>query len=137
MPDDTISSLSIRPRQLVDVQVSETVGHVVAKLMEGGFTQIPVFDGKDFVGLATDRMIVERLLHPNVKEFKGKWIEVLRKMSVKQAKIIETSATYPMNASISSVATALEHFYAVMLSDNDNGTPKTIVTRWDYLKLLT
>jgi predicted transcriptional regulator len=56
-------------------------------------------------------------------------------MPLKQADVIETSAVYPIDASISCVANALENFYAVMLSEN--GQPKAIVTRWDYLRLLT
>ena len=54
---------------------------------------------------------------------------------MKQAEIVESSAVYPLDASISSVANALRYFYAVMLSENN--MPRTIITRWDYLKLLT
>jgi predicted transcriptional regulator len=135
LPCETVQSLSTLPKELVKVQLTETVGQVASKLLKGDFTQVPVFDGQNYVGLVTDRMIVERLLHPNKIGFVGKWRECLRKMPLKQAGIIETSAVYPVDASISSVANALKHFYAVMLSEND--LPKTIVTRWDYLKLLT
>lgn len=103
--------------------------------MDRNFTQLPVFDGKNYEGITTDRMILERLLHPNRVKFNGKWIDTLQKMTLKQAETIESSAIYPLDASISSVANALRHFYAVMLSENDS--PKTIVTRWDYLKLLS
>jgi predicted transcriptional regulator len=102
--------------------------------MEDDFTQIPVFGGDKYLGLATDRMIIERLLDPNETRFEGRWIDRLRKMTIKEADIIETSSIYPLDSSITSVAQALKQFYAVMLSDNDQ--PKSIVTRWDYLKLL-
>jgi len=62
-------------------------------------------------------------------------MDALGKMPLKQAEIVESSAVYPLDASISSVANALRYFYAVMLSENN--MPRTIITRWDYLKLLT
>lgn len=135
LPADPVKSLSIRPRELVSVQLTDTVAHVASELMEGNFTQLPVFNGKNYVGLTTDRMIVERLLHPNRARFGGRWIDTLQEMPLKQAEMIESSAVYPLDASISSVANALRHFYAVMLSETDS--PKTIITRWDYLRLLT
>ena len=135
LPDAPIKSLSVRPSQLTSIQLTESVTHAVSQLMKGNFTQLPVFNGDTYVGLTTDRMIVERLLHPNRAKFRGKWIDTLKKTSLKDADVIETSAIYPLDASIPSVANALRYFYAVMLSDNE--VPKTIVTRWDYLKLLT
>ena len=134
LPPDSVESLSIKPRELKRVQLTDSVAVVVSKLLDGNFTQLPVFAGDSYIGLTTDRMIIERLLHPNRAKFSGSWIDSLRKMPLKQAEIIETSAIYPLDASISSVANALRYFYAVMLSDNDK--PKSIVTRWDYLKLL-
>jgi predicted transcriptional regulator len=87
------------------------------------------------LGLVTDPIIVDGLLHPNQKKFRVAWIDMLRNMTVHEAAIIETSAVYDPDASISSVASALAHFYAVMVGEN-NKTPDRIVTRWDYLKLL-
>lgn len=133
LPDEPVSSLATRPRDLVGVQSTDTVAHVARQLLKGNFTQVPVFEREKYLGLVTDRMIVERLLHPN-RRFTGSWIATIRKMPANQADIIETSATYSVNATMSSVADALRHFYAVMLTENE--LPKTIVTRWDYLKLL-
>ncbi len=135
LPDEPVKSLSVRPNQLVSVQLTDNVSHAASELMKGNFTQLPVFNGNSYVGLTTDRMITERLLHPNRAKFTGRWIDALKKMPLKEAGIIETSAVYPNDASISSVANALRYFYAVMVSEND--IPKTIVTRWDYLRLLT
>lgn len=56
-------------------------------------------------------------------------------MRIGDADIIETSAIYPPDSSLSSVASALTHFYAVMMGE-DVKDPIGIVTRWDYLKLL-
>ena len=128
LPKESVRSLAVRRRDLEKARTSETVAQVVSKLLKGNFTQVPVFDvGDNFKGFVTDGMIVERLLNPNVK-FRGKWTDKLRSMTVKEADIIETSAVYPVEASISSVANALRHFYAVMLSENDR--PSTIVTRF-------
>lgn len=135
LPDERIELFSVRPNRLVSVQLTDSVSHAASELMKGNFTQLPVFNGNSYVGLTTDRMIVERMLHPNRARFTGRWIDALKKMTLKQADIIETSAVYPLDASISSVANALRYFYAVMISENE--MPKTIVTRWDYLKLLT
>jgi predicted transcriptional regulator len=134
LPNEPIKSLCIKPRELKRIQSSDTVAIAASKLMKDDFTQIPVFGGDKFLGLVTDRIIVERLLEPNETRFEGRWIDRLRKMTIKEADIIETSSIYPLDSSITSVAQALKQFYAVMLSDNDQ--PKSIVTRWDYLKLL-
>lgn len=134
LPAEPIKSLSIPSRELVSVQLTDTVAHAASKLIDGNFTQLPVFEGKKYVGITTDRIMLERLLQPNRAKFKGRWIDTLRKMTLKQAETVESSAVYPLDASISSIANALRYFYAVMLSENDS--PKTIVTRWDYLKLL-
>jgi predicted transcriptional regulator len=135
LPEEPVQTIATPSRDLRYVQSSETVGGVAKRLTRGNFTQIPVFDGLKYLGLATDRMIVERLLHPNVKRFEGAWADCLRKMPVGEAGVIETSAIYPSNASISEVANALTQYYAVMISDNS--VPEGIVTRWDYLKLLS
>jgi len=135
LPDVPIKSLSVRSSLLKSVQSAETVARAVSQLMKGNFTQLPVFNGDKYVGLTTDRMIVERLLHPNRAKFRGKWIDTLKETPLKDAGVIETSAVYPLDASIPSVANALRYFYAVMLAEDEH--PRTIVTRWDYLKLLS
>jgi predicted transcriptional regulator len=135
LPKQEIESLATPSKKLVTAEAHDTIGDVVKKMMRGDFTQLPVFDSGKYLGLVTDRMIVERLLHPNLKKFKGTWIDKLRNMTVRDAAIIETSAVYDPDASISSVAGALAHFYAIMIGEN-NKTPNRIVTRWDYLKLL-
>jgi predicted transcriptional regulator len=135
LPNQSIQTLAALPKKLVKAEASETIRDVVKKMKDGKFTQIPVFDSGKYLGLVTDRTIIERLLHPNLKKFKGTWIDKLRNMTVRDASVIETSAIYEPDASISSVASALAHFYAVMIGEN-NKTPDRIVTRWDYLKLL-
>jgi predicted transcriptional regulator len=135
LPKQEIKSLATPPKKLITAEAGGTIAEVVKKMKDGNFTQLPVFDSGKYLGLVTDRMIVERLLHPNLKNFKGTWIDKLRNMPVRDAAVIETSAIYEPEASISSVASALAHFYAVMIGEN-NKTPDRIVTRWDYLKLL-
>jgi len=134
LPNQTIDSIS-RPRDLVKVFVHETVATAAAKLIDGNFTQVPLYDGDKYLGLVTDRMILERMLHPNIQKFTGNWIDTLRNMRIGEAEIIETSAIYRPDSSTSSVASALTHFYAVMLGE-DMKAPSRIVTRWDFLKLL-
>ncbi|MGA3109240.1 MAG: CBS domain-containing protein [Candidatus Bathyarchaeia archaeon] len=120
------------PRKLERIQTSDTVGEAARKMAKGNFTQVPVYDGDNYFGLVTDRMLVERLLRPNIP-FRDNWPDELRKTSVRKANVTEASAVYPPEASISSVAHALTEFYAVMIGDP---VPNNIVTRWDYLKLL-
>jgi len=69
------------------------------------------------------------------QNFKGNWIDHLRNMTISEADTVETSAIYRPDSSLSSVASALTHFYAVMLGE-DLKAPTGIVTRWDYLELL-
>jgi predicted transcriptional regulator len=136
----TVSSIFRTPRELVKVYTHEKVSVAAHALIEGNFTQVPLYDIENgppdkYLGLVTDRMILERLLHPNVSEFKGDWVDWLRNMPIKDAEIIETSVTYLPSDFLSSVASALTHFYAVMLGE-EMKAPIGIVTRWDFLRLL-
>jgi predicted transcriptional regulator len=135
LPAQAIGSIAPPPAKLVRVYSHQKVSTVVRALFHGNFTQVPVYNGRICMGLATDRMIIERLLHPNVSDFKGSWIDTLRNMRIGDAEIIETSARYDPDSPLSSVASALTHFYAVMLGE-DMKAPTGIVTRWDFLKLL-
>jgi predicted transcriptional regulator len=135
LPDQKISSLALPPSRLVKVYAHQRVSAAVKALLKGNFTQVPVYEGERYLGLATDRMILERMLHPNVSDFVGKWVDWLRNMTIKEAEIIETSAKYSPSESLSLVASALTHFYAVMLGE-EMKAPIGIVTRWDFLKLL-
>jgi len=135
LPDRTIGSIAPPPAKVVKVYADQKVSIAVKWLLKGNFTQVPVYEGRRYLGLATDRMIIERLLHPNVSDFKGNWIDTLRNMRIDGADIIETSATYRPDSPLSSVASALTHFYAVMLGE-DMKAPTGIVTRWDFLRLL-
>ena len=135
LPDRTVGSIAPRPRNLRRIYANQKVAVAVRTLMDGNFTQVPVYEGNKFLGLVTDRMIIERLLHPNLKDFTGTWMETLRNMTVREAEVIETSSVYPFDSPLSSVASALGHFYAVMLGE-DMKAPTSVVTRWDYLKLL-
>jgi predicted transcriptional regulator len=139
-PKETISSILRDQGELVKVYTHEKVSAAAHALREGNFTQVPLYDIEDgpperYRGLVTDRMILQRLLHPNVNDFKGEWVDWLRNMTIKEAELIETSVTYLPSDSLSSVASALTHFYAVMLGE-ENKAPLRIVTRWDFLKLL-
>ena len=135
LPNEPVKLLCARPNRLVSVQLTDTVAQTASDLMRGKFTQLPVFNGDSYVGLTTDKMIIERMLRPNRAKFSGRWLDALKRMPLKQAEIIETSAIYPSDASVSSVANALRKFYAVMVAENEK--PSSIITRWDFLKLLT
>ena len=75
LPNEPIRKIAIAPRDLVYARSSDSVADAARRMIKGNFTQIPVFDDDGYLGLVTDRMIVERLLHPNVKEFKGTWVD--------------------------------------------------------------
>jgi predicted transcriptional regulator len=140
LPDQTITSIAPHPTQLVKVYAHEKVSAAAHALIEGNFTQVPLYDIEEgpperYRGLVTDRMILERLLHPNVGDFEGKWVDWLPNMTIKEAEIIEASVTYLPSDSLSSVANALTHFYAIMLGE-EMKAPMGIVTRWDFLRLL-
>lgn len=133
LPNETVERF-FPPKKLITIKTSDTVGEAARRMLRGNFTQVPVYDGETYFGLVTDRMFVERLLRPHVTGFRGKWTDVLRKLPVGAANVIESSAVYPSDASISSVAHGLTQFYAVMIGDP---VPDNIVTRSDYLKLLS
>jgi len=134
LPNQTIDSIS-RPKDLVRVFAHDTVATAATRLIDGNFTQLPLYDGDKYLGLVTDRMILERMLHPNIQNFTGNWIDTLRNMRIGDADIIETSAIYRPDSSLSSVASTLTHVYAVRLGEEIKAPPR-IVTRWDFPKLL-
>jgi predicted transcriptional regulator len=70
-----------------------------------------------------------------IQHLKGKWIDTLGNLRIAEADIIETYDTYLLDSSLSSVASALAHFYAVMLGE-EMKDPTGILMRWDFLKLL-
>lgn len=136
LPDRTVGSMLRRRRRLKKVYTDDKVSVAANALIRGNFTQVPLYDRNEkYLGLVTDRMILERMLHPNIRDFKGNWMEALRNMRIDEAKIVEASVTYEPDSTISSIAGALTHFYALMLGEN-NKQPTGIVTRWDFLKLL-
>jgi predicted transcriptional regulator len=121
--------------KLVWLHDDASVGEVSAKMIEKGFTQIPVKRREDgrWRGVVTDLTILSRLL-PSA-EVKANSLEELSKMKISEAGVIEGIVDCPLESTLGQIAQILASFYAVLLTD-DLGDVKGIITRADLLRLL-
>jgi predicted transcriptional regulator len=122
--------------KLVWVYDDATTGEVASLMFEKGFTQVPVKSREDggWRGVVTDLSILRKML-PSSDVEAGSLTEFTH-MRIGEAGVIESIIDCPMDSSLGVVAQILEHFYAVLLSD-DLGEVKGIITRADILKLLS
>jgi len=148
IPKQPVEKLYVSSEKVVYVNSDETVSEASSKMLDGGFTQLPVFDrdNKQWLGIVTDFTLLRRLLSPTTKTPEN-WLNEFKNMTIEDAKVIDSVPIYPVNAPISEIAQALLFHYAVLINEtrqgedvDDRGKVKPqnlgIVTRADYLKLL-
>jgi len=137
MPPKTISDahMYVSFPNVVYVYADDVVSEAARKMKKGEFTQLPVIDKEkgECKGIVTDFTLLKRMLSPTTP--KEKWLNELKKMKIKDAGVIDAAPTFPLNSSIIEIAQALMYHYAVLISEGKGKFG--IVTRYDFLKLLT
>ncbi len=131
---DTLESLErkrdVRAHQLmqtkiIGVQAHESVSKAIRLMGETGFSQLPVFSGKQVVGSITEKTLVESIS-------KGKNLEEISKLPVER--IMEKPfVTLDENTPISVVSNLLQHDQAVLASNR--GQVTGIITKADLLRM--
>ncbi len=121
--------------KLVWVYDDATVGEVAARMLEMGFTQVPVKGREDgrWRGVVTDLSILRRMIPSSDVKFDS--LADFNRVRIREAGVVEGIADCPIDSKLGVVSQLLLHFYAVLLTD-DLGDVKGIITRADMLKLL-
>ncbi len=112
--------------EVVSVQRSEPISEVVRVMKEYGYSQIPVFEGKQSVGSISEKAILRQILA-------GKDLEDISKLPTD--KIMEEA--FPQindDAPLSLITSLLQTYSAVLVSKK--GVVIGIITKADLLRML-
>jgi predicted transcriptional regulator len=112
--------------EVVSVQRSEPISEAVKVMKEHGYSQIPVFDGKQPVGSISEKVILRQILA-------GKDLNEISKQLTE--KIMEEA--FPQineDAPLSLITTLLQNYSAVLVSKK--GAVIGIITKADLLRML-
>lgn len=136
IPKKPLSEIYTPSQDVVYVYSDDSVSEAAKKMTEGDFTQLPVKDRetKKCIGIVTDFALLKRMLSPTIPS-KENWLQEFRNMKIEDADVIDEAPTYPSNTPIAEIAQALLFHYAVLISEGKGKIG--IVTRYDFLKLLT
>lgn len=121
-----IQEKKIVPNKVIGVQKHEPVSKVVKLMKEHGFSQIPVFDGKQVVGSISEKAILNQLIT-------GK---DLPQISILPAEAImeEPFPQISEDAPLSLISSLLQTYSAVLVFKK--GEVSGIITKADLLRLL-
>ena len=135
LPKRPIGDYYVRSDAVTTVDPDNCVQVAISKMMEGGFTQLPVVDKNTgtCLGILTDFTILKRMLYPNTTS-KGNWLQEFRELKVKNARIIDEAPIYPLKTPVAEIAQALLFHYAILIVEQDKKIG--IVTRADLMKIL-
>ncbi len=112
--------------EVVSVQTKDLVSSVVEIMKQCGYSQIPVFSGKQSVGSISEKAILRQILS-------GKDLEEISKLRTEQ--IMEES--FPQineDAPLSLITDLLQTYAAVLVTKQ--GVVKGIITKADLLRML-
>ncbi len=112
--------------EVVAVQKTEPLSKVVKLMKEHGYSQIPVFDGKQSVGSVSEKAILRQILE-------GKDLEQISALPTE--KIMEEA--FPQiseDAPLSLITSLLQNYSAVLVSKK--GVVTGIITKADLLRML-
>jgi predicted transcriptional regulator len=121
-----VQAEKIRHNEVVSVQKSDSVSKVVNMMKEYGYSQIPVFEGKQSVGSVSEKTILRQILA-------GKDLEEISKLLT--GDIMEEA--FPQineDAPLSLITSLLQTYSAVLVSKK--GVLIGIITKADLLRML-
>jgi predicted transcriptional regulator len=121
-----IQEEKIVPAHLVSVQENEPISRVVQLMKDHGYSQVPVFKGKQCVGSISEKSILRQILA-------GKDLAQISKLPASE--IMEES--FPQvaeDAPLSLISSLLQVYSAVLVSKKGNVTG--ILTKADLLRML-
>jgi predicted transcriptional regulator len=112
--------------EVVSVQKSEPISNVVRLMKERGYSQIPVFDGKQSVGSISEKTIMRQILD-------GKDLEQLIKLPTEDI-MEEAFPQINEDAPLSLITSLLQNYSAVLVARK--GAVIGIITKADLLRML-
>ena len=135
--DKTAMDLATTGEKLVWIYSDATLQEAAKKMLDGGYSQIPVKDrfNNQWSGIITDLSVTKALVNSLTGRERGGSPIELGGQKVGESGLVEAMTDLPPNTPLSIAAQLLVHFYAVLLRD-DLGNLKGIITRSDLLNLL-
>ena len=121
-----VQAEKIRHNEVVSVQKNDSVSKVVNMMKEYGYSQIPVFEGKQSVGSVSEKTILRQILA-------GKDLEEISRLPT--GEIMEEA--FPQineDAPLSLITSLLQTYSAVLVSKK--GVLIGIITKADLLRML-
>jgi predicted transcriptional regulator len=112
--------------EIVSVQKNEPVSKVVQLMKKRGYSQLPVFDGKQAVGSISEKTILNQILA-------GKDLAQIAKLPA-EALMEEAFPQVDEDAPLSLISNLLQVYSAVLVSKK--GTVLGIITKADLLRIM-
>jgi predicted transcriptional regulator len=121
-----VQAEKIRHNEVVSVQKSDPVSKVVNMMKEYGYSQIPVFEGKQPVGSVSEKAILRQILA-------GKDLEEISRLPTGEI-MEEAFPQIDEDAPLSLITILLQTYSAVLVSKK--GVVIGIITKADLLRML-
>jgi predicted transcriptional regulator len=121
-----IQEEKVVPNQVISIQKDEPVSKVVKLMKEHGYSQIPVFNGKQSVGSISEKTILRQILA-------GKELTHVSKLPIEEI-MEEAFPQVSEDAPLSLISSLLQTYAAVLVSKK--GDVVGIITKADLLRML-
>jgi len=121
-----IQAEKVLHNEVISVQKSEPISKVVAIMKERGYSQIPIFDGKQSIGSISERTILRQILA-------GKDLEEISALPTEDI-MEEAFPQINEDAPLALITSLLQNYSAVLVSKK--GVISGIITKADLLRIL-
>ena len=121
-----IQERKVVPNEVISIQKDEPISKVVNLMKEHGYSQIPVFDGKQSVGSISEKTILRQILA-------GKDLDEISRLSTDRI-MEEAFPQINEDAPLSLISGLLQTYSAVLVARK--GAIVGIITKADLLRML-
>jgi predicted transcriptional regulator len=121
-----VQEQKVVPNEVIGIQKDEPVSKVVKLMKEHGYSQIPVFDGKQSVGSISEKTILRQILA-------GKDLAHISKLATEEI-MEEAFPQVSEDAPSSLISSLLQTYLAVLVTRK--GAVVGIVTKADLLRII-
>jgi predicted transcriptional regulator len=121
-----IQEEKVAPNEVISIQKDEPVAKVVRLMKEHGYSQIPVFDGKQSVGSISEKTILRQILA-------GKDLAQISRLPTEEI-MEEAFPQVSEDAPLSLISSLLQTYSAVLVAKK--GAITGIVTKADLLRIM-
>ena len=121
-----IQEEKVVPNKVISIQKSEPISNVVRLMKEHGYSQIPVFDGKQSIGSISEKTILRQILA-------GKDLTQISKLPIEDI-MEEAFPQVSEDAPLSLISSLLQTYSAVLVARK--GIVVGIITKADLLRII-